>query len=47
MHAEGYGAAFDVGVMAISKYLNNIFSERELQPGATVSKMGITELIKS
>lgn len=36
---------FDVGVSAISKLLNNIFSEGELQPEATVSKMEITELI--
>lgn len=36
---------FDVGVPAISKHLNNIFSEGELQSEATVSKMEITELI--
>ena len=36
---------FDVGVPAISKHLSNIFSEGELQPEATVSKMEITELI--
>ena len=36
---------FDVGVPAISKYLNNIFSEGELQPEATVSKMDMAELI--
>ena len=37
---------FDVGVPAISKHLNNIFSEVELQPEATLSKMVISELIK-
>ena len=37
---------FDVGVPAISKHLNNIFSEGELQSEATVSKMEIAELIK-
>lgn len=36
---------FDVGVSAISKLLNNIFFEGELQPEATVSKMEIAELI--
>ena len=36
----------DVGVTAISKHLNNIFSEGELQPDATISKMEIAELIK-
>ena len=37
---------FDVGVPAISKHLNNIYSEGELQPDATISKMEIAELIK-
>ena len=37
---------FDVGVPAISKHLNNIFSEGELQQDSTVSKMEIAELIK-
>ena len=37
---------FDVGVTAISKHLNNIFSEGELRPDATISKMEIAELIK-
>lgn len=32
---------FDVGVPAISIYLYNIFSEGELQPDSTVSKMEI------
>jgi len=36
---------FDVGVPAISKHLNNIFSEGELKQDSTVSKMEITELI--
>ena len=36
---------FDVGIPAISKHLNNIFSEEELQPASTVSKMEIVELI--
>lgn len=36
---------FDVGVPAISKHLNNIFSEGELQSEATVPKMEIAELI--
>ena len=36
---------FDVGVPAISKHLNNIFSEGELKRDSTVSKMEITELI--
>jgi len=35
---------FDVGVPAISKHLNNIFSEGELQPEATVSKMEIVQI---
>ena len=35
---------FDVGVPAISKHLSNIFSEGELQPEATVSKMEIVQL---
>ena len=34
---------FDVGVPAISKHLSNIFSEGELQPEATVSKMEIVQ----
>ncbi|MDE7421716.1 MAG: virulence RhuM family protein, partial [Muribaculaceae bacterium] len=34
---------FDVGVPAISKHLKNIFSEGELQPEATVSKMEIVQ----
>ena len=37
---------FDVGIPAISKHLNNIFSEVELQLEATVSKMEIAEYIK-
>ena len=37
---------FDVGAPAISKHLNNMFSEGGLQPEATVSKMEITGLIK-
>ena len=36
---------FDVGVPAISKHLNNIFSEGELQPESNVSKMDMAELI--
>lgn len=36
---------FDVGVPAISKHLNNIFSEGELRQDLTVSKMEIAELI--
>ena len=36
---------FDVGVPAISKHLNNIFFEGELQSEATVPKMEIAELI--
>ena len=35
---------FDVGVPAISKHLNNIFSEGELQPEVTVSKMEIVQI---
>ena len=35
---------FDVGVPSISKHLSNIFSEGELQPEATVSKMEIVQL---
>lgn len=34
---------FDVGVPAISKHLNNIFSEGELRPDSTVSKMEIVQ----
>ena len=34
---------FDVEVPAISKHLTNIFSEGELQPEATVSKMEIVQ----
>ena len=37
---------FDVGVPAISKHLNNIFSEGELRQDSTVSKMEIVESIK-
>ena len=37
---------FDVGIPAISKHLNNIFSEGELRQDLTVSKMEIAELIK-
>ena len=37
---------FDVGVPAISKRLNNVFSEGELRQGSTLSKMEISELIK-
>ena len=36
---------FDVGVPAISKYLNDFFSGGELQQDSTVSKMEIAELI--
>ena len=36
---------FDVGVPAISKHLNNIFSEGELRQDSNVSKMEIAELI--
>ena len=35
---------FDVGVPAISKHLHNIFSEGELQPESTVSKMEIVQI---
>ena len=35
---------FDVGVPAISKHLNNIFAEGELQQGSTVSKMEIVQI---
>ena len=35
---------FNVGVPAISKHLNNIFSEGELQPEVTVSKMEIVQI---
>ena len=34
---------FDVGIPAISKHLSNIFSEGELQPEATVSKIEIVQ----
>ena len=37
---------FDVGVPAISKHLNNMFSEEELRQDSTVPKMEIAELIK-
>ena len=36
---------FDVVVPAISIHLHNIFSEGELQPEATVSKMDMAEVI--
>ncbi|MDE7412637.1 MAG: hypothetical protein K2N05_02455 [Muribaculaceae bacterium] len=36
---------FDVGIPAIGKYLNNIFSGGELRQDSTVSKMEIAELI--
>ena len=36
---------FDVGAPAISKHLNNIFFEGELQSEATVPKMEIAEFI--
>ena len=42
---KAMGQLFDVGVPAISKHLNNIFSEGELQPETTVSQMEIAELI--
>lgn len=35
---------FDVGIPAISKHLNNIFSERELRQNPTVSKMEIVQI---
>ena len=35
---------FDVGVPAISKHLNNIFSEGELKQDSTVSKMEIVQI---
>lgn len=35
---------FDVGVPAISKHLNNIFAEGELQHNSTVSKMEIVQI---
>lgn len=35
---------FDVGVPAISKHLNNIFAEGELQQNSTVSKMEIVQI---
>lgn len=35
---------FDVGVPAISKHLNNIYSEGELRQEATVSKMEIVQM---
>ena len=35
---------FDVGVPAISKHLNNIFSEGELRQDSTVSKMEIVQI---
>lgn len=38
---------FDVGVSAISKHLNNLFSEGELQTDPAVYKMEIAEFIKS
>ena len=34
---------FNVGIPAISKHLNNIFDERELDKIATVSKMEIVQ----
>ena len=36
---------FDVGVPAISKHLNNIFSEGELRQDSTISKMEIAGII--
>ena len=35
---------FDVGVPAISKHINNVFDEGELDPVSTVSKMEIVQL---
>lgn len=35
---------FGVGVPAISKHLNNIFEDKELQKEATVSKMEIVQV---
>lgn len=34
---------FDVGIPAISKHLNNIFDEKELDRTSTVSKMEIVQ----
>lgn len=34
---------FDVGVPAINKHLNNIYSEEELSQSSTISKMEIVE----
>ncbi len=34
---------FDVNVPAINKHLNNIFDDRELDKGSTVSKMEIVQ----
>ena len=35
---------FGVGVPAISKHLNNIYEDKELQKEATVSKMEIVQV---
>ena len=40
---KGMAELFDVEVPAVSKHISNIFSEGELQPDATVSKMEIVQ----
>ncbi len=39
---KGMSQVFEVGVPAISKHLNNIFNEEELNPKVVISKMEIT-----
>ncbi|MDD2435068.1 MAG: RhuM family protein [Bacilli bacterium] len=39
---KGMSQVFDVGVPAISKHLNNIFNEEELNPKVVISKMETT-----
>ncbi|MDD4608439.1 MAG: cell filamentation protein Fic, partial [Bacilli bacterium] len=39
---KGMSQVFEVGVPAISKHLNNIFNEEELNPKVVISKMETT-----
>lgn len=39
---KGMSKIFEVGVLAVSKHLKNIFQEKELDKNSVVSKMEIT-----
>ena len=40
---KGMSQLFDVGIPAVNKHLSNIYSEGELDPSATISKMEIVQ----